>query len=163
MPIYEFYCKQCNTIFNFFSRSINTTKTPKCPRCKTGSLSRQMSAFAVTGRAKEDSEMEDLPFDESKMEQAMQMLAGEAEKINEDDPRQAAGLMRKLTDMTGMELGTGMEEALSRMEKGEDPEQIEAEMGDLLESEDPFQLTGKKGARTLRRQQPRRDETLYDL
>ncbi len=163
MPIYEFYCKQCNTIFNFFSRSINTTKTPKCPRCKTGSLSRQMSAFAVTGRAKEDSEMEDLPFDESKMEQAMQMLAGEAEKINEDDPRQAAGLMRKLTDMTGMELGTGMEEALSRMEKGEDPEQIEAELGDLLESEDPFQLTGKKGARTLRRQQPRRDETLYDL
>ena len=163
MPIYEFYCKQCNTIFNFFSRSINTTKTPKCPQCKTNSLSRQMSAFAVTGRAKEDSEMEDLPFDESKMEQAMQMLAGEAEKINEDDPRQAAGLMRKLTDMTGMELGTGMEEALSRMEKGEDPEQIEAEMGDLLESEDPFQLTGKKGARTLRRQQPRRDETLYDL
>lgn len=163
MPIYEFYCKQCNTIFNFFSRSINTTKTPKCPQCKTGSLSRQMSAFAVTGRAKEDSEMEDLPFDESKMEQAMQMLAGEAEKINEDDPRQAAGLMRKLTDMTGMELGSGMEEALSRMEKGEDPEQIEAEMGDLLESEDPFQLTGKKGARTLRRQQPRRDETLYDL
>jgi len=163
MPIYEFYCKQCNTIFNFFSWSINTTKTPKCPQCKTGSLSRQMSAFAVTGRAKEDSEMEDLPFDESKMEQAMQMLAGEAEKINEDDPRQAAGLMRKLTDMTGMELGSGMEEALSRMEKGEDPEQIEAEMGDLLESEDPFQLTGKKGARTLRRQQPRRDETLYDL
>ena len=163
MPIYEFYCKQCNTIFNFFSRSINTTKTPKCPQCKTGSLSRQMSAFAVTGRAKEDSEMEDLPFDESKMEQAMQMLAGEAEKINEDDPRQAAGLMRKLTDMTGMELGSSMEEALSRMEKGEDPEQIEAEMGDLLESEDPFQLTGKKGARTVRRQQPRRDETLYDL
>ena len=35
----------------------------------------------------------------------MNMLAGEAENINEDDPRQAANLMRKLTDMTGMELG----------------------------------------------------------
>ena len=163
MPIYEFYCDQCNTIFNFFSRSINTTKRPKCPRCKTVSLSRRMSSFAVTGRAKEAGDMDDLPFDESKMEQAMQMLAGEAEKINEDDPRQAAQLMRKLTDMTGMEMGSGMEEALSRMEKGEDPEQIEAEMGDILENEDPFQLSGKKGARASRRQQPHRDETLYDL
>lgn len=163
MPIYEFYCDQCNTIFNFFSKSINTSKKPKCPRCKSKTLSRQMSAFAVTGRAKEDGDMDDLPFDESKMEQAMQMLAGEAEKIDEDDPRQAAGLMRKLTDMTGMELGSGMEEALSRMERGEDPEQIEAEMGDLLESEDPFQLTGKKGTKAAQRRPPRRDETLYDL
>ena len=163
MPIYEFYCEDCNTIFNFFSKSINTTKNPKCPRCKTKILSRQMSAFAFTGRAKEDGDMDDLPFDGSKMEQAMQMLAGEAEKIDEDDPRQAAGLMRKLTDMTGLELGSGMEEALSRMERGEDPEQIEAEMGDLLESEDPFQLIGKKGGNAARRRQPRRDDTLYDL
>ncbi|MCK4728291.1 MAG: zinc ribbon domain-containing protein, partial [Desulfobacterales bacterium] len=34
MPIYEFYCEDCNTIFNFFSRSVNTTKRPPCPRCK---------------------------------------------------------------------------------------------------------------------------------
>ncbi|MDA8141715.1 MAG: zinc ribbon domain-containing protein [Desulfobacteraceae bacterium] len=164
MPIYEFYCDQCNTIYNFFSRCINTTKQPQCPQCQTKTLSRQMSAFAVVGRAKEGGEDgEDLPFDESKMEQALQALAGEAEKINEDDPRQAAQLMRKLTDMTGMELGGGMEEALRRMERGEDPEQIEAEMGDLLESEDPFQMAGKKGAKGARRSAPRRDETLYDL
>ncbi len=164
MPIYEFYCEACNTIFNFFSRSINTTASPKCPACKTKTLSRQMSAFAVTGRAKEaGGEEGDLPFDESKMEQAMQMLAGEAERINEDDPRQAADLMRKLTKMTGLELGSGMEEALRRMEKGEDPEQIEAEMGDLLENEDPFQMAAKKGGVGGRRPAPRRDETLYDL
>jgi hypothetical protein len=66
--------------------------------------------------------------------------------------------------MTGMELGAGMEEALRRMERGEDPEQVEAEMGDLLESEDPFVLPEKrgKGARGARRA-PLRDETLYDL
>ena len=164
MPIYEFYCPDCNTLFNFFSRCVNTTKTPSCPKCKTGSLQRQMSAFAFTGKAKEGGEDEDLPFDESKMEQAMQMLAGEADRINEDDPRQAANLMRKLSDMTGMELGSGMEEAISRMERGEDPEQIEAEMGDLLESEDPFSFTGKKGrGGALVRRAPIRDETLYDL
>ena len=164
MPIYEFYCEDCNTIFNFFSKSVNTTKKPKCPKCKTKTLSRQLSAFAFTGKAKEDSDADDLPFDENKMEQAMNMLAGEADKINEDDPRQAANLMRKLSDMTGMELGPGMNEALKRMEAGEDPDAIEAEMGDLLEEEDPFLLPEKKGgAKQNKKPAPRRDEKLYDL
>ena len=163
MPIYEFYCRSCHTIFNFFSKSINTRKRPKCPRCKVETLERQMSSFAMTGRAKGTDEMDDLPIDESKMEQAMQMLSGEAEHIPEDDPRQAANFMRKLTHMTGLELGAGMEEALQRMEKGEDPEQIEADMGDILESEDPFQVAAKKGRKAAKRPAPHRDETLYDL
>jgi putative FmdB family regulatory protein len=163
MPIYEFYCDDCNTIFNFFSRSVNTTKKPKCPHCRRKTLSRRMSAFAVAGRAKEGADGEDLPFDETRMEKAMQALAGEAESINEDDPRQAANLMRKLTDMTGLELGPGMTEALRRMERGEDPDQIEAEMGDLLEGEDPFLAGGKRSARGGRRPPPLRDDTLYDL
>ncbi len=164
MPIYEFYCEDCNTIFNFFSKSVNTTKKPKCPVCRTKTLSRQMSAFAFTGKAKEDSDIDDLPFDEGKMEKAMNMLAGEAENLNEDDPRQAANLMRKLTDMTGMELGPGMQEALKRMEAGEDPDAIEAEMGDLLEDEEPFLMPDKKGGTNgAKRAAPRRDETLYDL
>ena len=164
MPIYEFYCMDCNTIFNFFSKTVNTKKRPLCPKCKTKTLSRQVSLFALTGKAKEESDTDDLPFDESKMEQAMNMLAGEADKINEDDPRQAANLMRKLSDMTGMKLGPSMDEALSRMEKGEDPEQVETEMGDLLEDEEPFLLPGKKvkGKKT-KRAAPLRDETLYDL
>ncbi len=163
MPIYEFYCEDCNTIFNFFSKTINTSKKPKCPRCKTKTLSRQMSAFAFTGKATEEGDADDLPFDENKMEKAMQMLAGEADKINEDDPRQAANLMRKLSDMTGLELGDSMTEALKRMEAGEDPDAIEAEMGDLLEEDEPFLLPGKKGAKSTRRPPPMRDEKLYDL
>ena len=163
MPIYEFYCDECNTIFSFFSKTINTDKIPHCPKCKTKPLERRMSSFAFTGRAKEEGDMDDLPIDEGKMERAMQMLAGEAENINEEDPRQAANLMRKLTDMTGLELGSGMEEALRRMERGEDPEQIEAEMGDLLENEDPFQLAARKGGVLAGRPAPKRDETLYDL
>jgi len=164
MPIYEFYCPDCNMLFNFFSRTINTSKRPACPRCKVCILDRQMSAFAFTGKAKETPDGDDLPIDEGKMEQAMQMLASEADRIDEDDPRQAANLMRKLTDMTGMELGAGMQEALQRMEHGEDPEQVEAEMGDLLEGEDPFILPGKKGkGGTTAETPPSRDDTLYDL
>jgi putative FmdB family regulatory protein len=163
MPIYEFYCKDCHTIYNFFSTTVNTKKIPKCPKCKNRKLTRQVSLFAVTGRAEENS-MDDLPIDESKMEKAMEMMAKEAENINEDDPRQAAKLMRKLTDMTGLGLGQNMEEALARMERGEDPEKIEAEMGDLMNDEEPFILPGKKGGKGQKIQSaPRKDETLYDL
>jgi hypothetical protein len=72
--------------------------------------------------------------------------------------------MRKLTDMTGIKLGDGMNEALRRMEKGEDPEQVEAELGGILEEEDPFSLSGKKSTRAkTTRKEPIKDETLYDL
>jgi putative FmdB family regulatory protein len=163
MPIYEFYCNRCDTIYNFFSRTINTDKTPKCPKCKTVKLKRRVSIFsALSGRKGDEAEGDMPPFDEAKMEKAMSMLASEAGNIKEDDPRQAAQLMRKLTEATGLKTGSGMEEALARMERGEDPEKIEAEMGDLLEGEDPFLMeqksgTGKKGTK------PKVDETLYDL
>jgi len=162
MPIYEFYCGRCNTVFNFFSRGVNTTKVPGCPKCGR-KLSRQMSLFAKVSRGGEEPAGDGMPpVDEAKMERAMAMLAGEAEKLNEDDPRQAAQLMRKLTDATGMSLGAGMEEALHRLEKGEDPDRIEAEMGDLLEGEEPF-VMGGKGQKGRRKPKPRVDETLYDL
>jgi putative FmdB family regulatory protein len=164
MPIYEFYCRRCHRLFNFFARSVNTSAIPHCPRCKKTPLTRQMSLFAVTGRAKESQGNEDAPIDVSRMEKAVQVLASEAERVKEDDPRQAADLMRKLSRMTGMQLGQGMEEALNRMEQGEDPEQIEAQMGDLLEKEDPFVMPEKAaGIRVSRSAAPSRDETLYDL
>lgn len=162
MPIYEFYCPGCNTIFSFFSKSVNTEKKPDCPKC-SGSLERRMSIFATISRGKEEPAEEGMPpMDEQKMEQAMAMLAGEADHINEDDPRQAAALMRKLTDATGLNLGPQMEEALRRMEKGEDPEKIEEEMGDLLEGDDLFSFEGTK-SRVSRKGKPIIDEKLYDL
>lgn len=164
MPIYEFYCRDCHTLFNFFSKTVNTKKRPNCPKCKTKPLTRQMSSFAFTGRAIENETMDDFPMDEGKMEKAINMIAGKAEQPIEDDPRQAADLMREITHMTGMQMGESMEEALARLEKGEDPEKIEADMGAVLESEDPFIMAGKKVKKGLKkRPEPERDETLYDL
>lgn len=168
MPIYEFYCEQCNTIYNFFSRRVNTEKIPDCPTCQDVQLQRKVSLFAaISGRGDDSAGEMDAdmpPIDEAQMEKAMGMLAREAEHINEDDPRQAAQLMRKLSDATGLKMGPAMEEALSRMEHGEDPDKIEEEMGDLLEGEEPFLLEGKKaGKRTSQRSRPNVDETLYEL
>jgi hypothetical protein len=48
------------------------------------------------------------------------------------------------------------------MEAGEDPEQIEAEMGDLLENEEPPFLQGQRKS-GRRKPPPRKDDTLYEL
>lgn len=162
MPIYEFYCENCNTVFNFFSKSVNTGKHPACPKCGRKKLQRQMSVFARVSGGKDQGDADDLPIDGGKMEKAMSLLAREADGVDEENPRQAAGLIRKLSDVAGIGLGPGMEEALGRMEAGEDPEQIEADMGDVFEEEEPFLLEGKKGGRR-QRPSPIKDETLYEL
>ncbi len=162
MPIYEFYCLECHMIFNFFSKSVNTKKRPLCPRCGKIKLDRRMSVFSTLRNRVEDDDMPLPDIDETKMERAMALLEKEAEHVDENDPRQAANLMRKLTDMTGLNLGSGMEEALQRMEAGEDPEKIEAEMGDLLEEEEPFSFK-KTLLRATKYRPPKVDENLYDL
>lgn len=163
MPIYEFFCEDCNTIFNFFSRTISPDKHPACPKCGRAELPKMMSTFATIGKAKEENGDDPLAgMDESKMEQAFEGLMREAEGINEDDPRQMATLMRKFSDRTGINLGDQMEEALSRMESGEDPDQIEQEMGDLLDSDDAFSFEGMK-KKMGKKRPPRRDEKLYEL
>jgi hypothetical protein len=102
-------------------------------------------------------------LDESRMEQVLGELASEAENINEDDPRQMAKIMRKFSQKSGLSLGDGMEEALCRMESGEDPDKIEQEMGDLLEGPDSIGMLAKKVGRAGRKKAPLKDETLYEL
>jgi putative FmdB family regulatory protein len=173
--MYEFFCPSCNTIFTFLSKSVNTDKKPACPKCKRPDLDRMISRFAVTGRAKEspsgdgsgvENSMPDLPIDEARMEKAMETLASQAEGIDENNPRQAADLMRKFSELTGLKLGDKMEDALARMEAGEDPEAIEREMGDLDEN-DLFKLdgTGDGPAKNMgmKKKAPARDETLYEM
>jgi len=167
MPIYEFYCPTCNTIYSFLSRRVAADKVPPCPKDGRHRLSRQVSRFAVTSGGVEPGDgddADDLPVDEAKLERAMTELASEAEGMNEDDPKAAARLMRKLSESTGMEYGETMQEALRRLEAGEDPDAIEAELGDALEGEeDPLVMpgSGKKGTR--RKPPPTRDETLYEM
>jgi hypothetical protein len=122
-----------------------------------------MSTFAVIGKAKEEGDDPLAGLDESKMEQAFAGIMREAENINEDDPRQMATLMRKFTEQTGISPGEHVEEAIARMEAGEDPDQIERDMGDLLEADDVFSLEGMKKRIHGSQRPPRHDETLYEL
>jgi putative FmdB family regulatory protein len=162
MPVYEFYCAVCHTIYNFLSSRVNTEKRPACPRCGRPELDRQVSRFAVS-RGQKEEPVEGMPdLDEARLEKAMLSMAGELEGMDENDPRQMARFMRRLTEATGMNLGSGMEEAISRLEAGEDPEMLESEMGELFDVENPFTTEGVK---RLKRKYtpPAHDDTLYAL
>ena len=167
MPIYEFYCAKCHAVFNFLSRTINTSKRPACPRCRRPDLERQVSRFAISkGRSEEPAPAGDLPdLAEEKMERVMAELERESAGLDEDNPQQMARVMRRLFESSGLPLGGRMEEAFRRMESGEDPDEIEQEMGDLLDGEEPLpDETGGKLRRLVRKLKPPEvDDTLYDL
>jgi hypothetical protein len=125
-----------------------------------------MSLFAISrGRSREPGG-DDLPeLDEARMERAMEGMAAELEGVDQDDPRAMGRMMRRLFDAAGMQMGPGMEEALRRMEAGEDPDQVEAELGEALESEDPLEARPRARLADLRRRllPPQVDPHLYDL
>ena len=168
MPVYEFYCSNCHMVFNFFSKRVNTKKRPSCPRCGKPRLERQVSIFAISkGRKEQDGGDPFADMDEGRLEGMLQSLASEADNLNEDDPKQVAGLMRKLYEGAGIPMGRGMKEALKRLEAGEDPDAVEEDLGDVLEQEGESLFTGdglKAGVKALKKKLPPQvDETLYDL
>jgi len=163
MPIYEFYCRACHTIFNFLSRRVNTEKIPACPRCGAA-LAKQLSSFSTIGKARESGDDEMFAgLDEAKLESAFGEIMQEAERLNEDDPRQMAQLMRRLSAKTGLSLGDGMEEALTRLEAGEDPEAIEQELGAALEGDELFVAGRRKGQAGSAQAPPAYDDELYEM
>ena len=113
-----------------------------------------------------------MPDLDPRQEAEMMKLAGEMSGMDEEnpDPRALGRMMRKMMDITGEKMPEPMLEMLARMEKGEDPEKLEAEYGDVLDDDSMSDLGlgeregGKGAAGTLRRRlPPRRDPTLYEM
>ncbi len=174
MPIYEYYCPQNRRIYSFFARSLRYADTlPRCPDNPRWKMEKMLSGFAITGRAKEASEdpMGGDDLDESKMDAAMAEMerefGGVAESDN-PDPRALAAMMRRMGELTGQKMPAQMDEVIARLEKGEDPEKLESEYGDVFDALDsadddgdgPISAARKKLAR---KQRVTRDPTLYDI
>lgn len=141
MPIYEFACPKCRVIFNFLSKRIQPDHLPTCPKCGNKKMVKQMSRFASpkglkepaakTEGAEEGPPMPDM--DDPRINQVMGELERDMEHLDENNPRHMAHLMKKMKDI--MPAGTMPKEldvAIKRLEKGEDPEKIEEDMGDVL-------------------------------
>ena len=182
MPIYEFYCPACNTLFNFFSSRIDTESRPPCPRCGGERLERKPARFAAITRSGGGEEGGDeeafagLGVDEERLGAAFEAAIAEAEGGAEaDDPRQVARIFRRIGETTGLEPGPAMEEMLGRLEAGDDPDRLEEEMGGALAGDEDGEGGGGEGGgdpladlfrrkrSTARRRAPKRDEELYFL
>jgi len=163
LPIYEFYCPDCHVVYNFFSPRVNTGKQPACPRCGRPKLQRQVSLFAVSLNKQAPDGDPLAGLDEVRVQNALLEMAAAGEGMEDEDPRAAGRLMRRLYDNLGMEPGPGLSEALGRLEAGDDPEAIEAELGQRIDSEEPFAVPGGAKALLARLRPPATDETLYDL
>jgi hypothetical protein len=149
-------------VFNFLSRRVNTDKRPLCPKCGRLELDRKVSLFAYSLGRQEESSDTFGGLDEKQMERAIDALSGQMDGLDEKNPQQMARVMRQLGEATGMDLGEGMAEAISRLEAGEDPEEIEQQLGDLFESDHPF-APKKKGGSKHRVATPAYDDTLHTL
>ena len=166
MPIYEYACPKCRVIFNFLSRRLNPEGSPTCPHCGSKNLSKQLSRFAMPRGLKEPAAKtgsegdEPTPdFDDPRVERAMSELERDMEHMDENNPRHMAHLMRKMKEvLPAGSMPKELDVAIKRLEAGEDPEKIEADMGDVLgglmgEGEEDGGMGGGGYAR---------DEGLYD-
>ena len=138
MPIYEFACPKCRVIFNFLSKRMNPDRLPVCPKCGNKKMTKQMSNFAMPRGTKESAAGEEggppMPdLDDPKIARAMSELERDMGHLDENNPKHMAHLMRKMKD--ALPPGTMPKEldvAIKRLEAGEDPEKIEADMGDVF-------------------------------
>ena len=146
MPIYEYKCGGCGRKVSLFFTSFSVAESRAqagenhCPRCGSPDLSRVMSrarAVRVGGKGEYDGEMgADLG------ENGMGALDDDLMSgINQDDPREVARWARQMKESLGEEfdMGPHFDQALTRIEAGEDPERV---MGDY----DPEAFAAGDGA-----------------
>jgi putative FmdB family regulatory protein len=172
MPIYEFYCPPCHTIYSFLSRRMQVPANATCPKCGFEKLQKKVSRFAISKGLVENAASGDPdPFanlDESKLEALMsEMAPSMQDDSGQEDPKQMARLMKRMFELTGNEPTGAMLEAMERMEAGEDPDSIDEDLGAAIDDQpDPF--SSPPGARRptgLRQllQAPNVDPELYEL
>ncbi|HOW98612.1 MAG TPA: zinc ribbon domain-containing protein [Kiritimatiellia bacterium] len=113
MPVFEYECKKCGRVSSFLVRNPSAHKPPACPRCGHPETTRVLSRFASVKSGSAGGEGADLSA-----------LDG----LDENDPRSLGRAMRKMAEETGEPVPPEMEQMMRRLEAGEDPEKLGAEM-----------------------------------
>ena len=113
MPIYEYYCSNCNKEVNilFLSFSEAAQDSPTCPECDKNNLERILSQVSLSHKMKEET------------------LPKQTQKNSDlEDPRSLAKEMKKASRNTKADYGDDFREVAARLEKGESPVAIENKM-----------------------------------
>jgi hypothetical protein len=148
MPIYEYYCPDNNTIYQFFAKTLAQGKlTPKCPDNPKFRMQKAVSSFAVKTGGKKSGEAEAKagmpgdasaggdPAEDARMEAAMNAMEGEFSTVDENDPRAMGRMMRRMAELTGEKIDGEMEEVVRKLEEGADPDKLEEQLGGAFPEE----------------------------
>lgn len=179
MPIYEFACPDCRVLYNFFSRRINTSTVPNCPKCGKP-LSKQISLFqAKSGTGKDpdpwgmandgcDDDFANAPdfnVNDERVAGAIEELGTKIDRMDDTDTEGAAKLMQEFSQKSGVKFSKDVNEALNRMAAGDDGDDVAATLGDALSSDNPFDTSLPTGTESApKRETPfTKDPTLYEM
>ena len=185
MPIYEYYCPDNHTIYQFYAKTLAQGQaTPRCPDNAKFKLRKLVSAFAVTKGGKQDETAETKPAadagdpaEDARMEAAMGAMEKEFSSVDENDPRAMARMMRRMGEFTGEKFDEPMEEAVRKLEEGADPDSLDEQLGGDTpggepdpygddmgggEMPPPKDLKEARHRFRVRRLPPKRDPKLYD-
>lgn len=155
MPIYEYFCRDCNVIFNFMSVKIAPAAAPICPRCDSQSMKKYLSSFS-TSSAESAGELE---VTEKRVESAFNNLLNRAEKLTDSDADEVSGLMHSFTKECGVEYTEKMTKVIGDISQG-DEQIINKEDADyLLESSSNDEMLGK----LTKEADPEVDPRIYQL
>ncbi|MCF3648334.1 FmdB family transcriptional regulator [Synoicihabitans lomoniglobus] len=183
MPIYEYYCPNNNTVYQFYAKSLAQGELiPRCPDNPRFRMRKMVSGFAITKPGASD---EAPPAsggdaaggeDDARMEAAMAAMESEFSNVDENDPKAMGRMMRRMAEMTGEKLDGEMEEVVRKLEEGADPDSLEEQLGGDDGDGDPMGGMGGMGGEggpapdpkeprhrfRSRSLPPRRDPKLYD-
>ncbi len=122
MPSYDFRCLDCkHRMVLTFSYAEYATAEKRCLRCNSLNITRVMTKVALAkGDASRFASLDD--------EAALDDLA-------EADPTTLGHFMRRMADESGEDLGEEFNTIVDRLERGEDPESIEASMAAVDEED----------------------------
>ncbi len=121
MPHYDFTCQDCGKGFEvFLTYAAYGKRRVKCPACGSGATRRRLTRVRLA--RSDEAHLDSLAGDFSDPA----ALAG-----LEDDPRAMGRMMRKMGSSMGEALPPEFNEVVERLEKGQNPEEIEADLPDL--------------------------------
>jgi putative FmdB family regulatory protein len=119
LPSYDYRCNDCKrrVVLTYKTYAEYDQAIPTCPRCKGTNLTRLISRVAIA--RSEESRFSSLDDDSA--------LDGLADA----DPATLGRYMRRMSQEMGEDLGDEFNEVVGRLERGENPEDIEASMPEL--------------------------------
>ncbi len=125
MPAYDYRCNTCRrkVTLRYKTYAEFDAAVPTCPRCGGTDLTRLISRVAIARSPMAKLLNSDSPDDSA------------FDDLDDADPRTLGRMLRTMSDEVGEEMGPEFDEVVGRLERGEDPEAIEASLPDFPDAD----------------------------